>query len=335
MIAAWYERNGAAAEVLRVDEQPDPQPAPGEVRVALHAAGINPSDVKTRAGLRRKIAFPLVIPGCDGAGVVDRVGPGVPASRIGERVWVYEGQWNRAMGTSATHIALPAALAAPLPAALSFEDGACLGVPYMTAHRAVFADGPVSGLTILVQGGAGVVAHYAIQLAKWGGATVIATVSGDAKAMHARRAGADHVVNYRTEPVAERVRAWTGGQGVDRIVEVEFGQNVALDMELIKLGGVIASYGSNAMAEPVLPYFATVARNAVIRMILVYSMPLAAKQHAIRDLEPWSQARPPVFAVARRFALQEVVAAHQKVESGDKIGHVLLQLPRGLAGGAP
>ena len=328
MIAAWYERNGAAAEVLRVGEQPDPQPAAGEVRVALRAAGINPSDVKTRAGLRRKIAFPLVIPGCDGAGVIDRVGPGVPASRVGERVWVYEGQWNRAMGTSAAYITLPAALAAPLPDALSFEDGACLGVPYMTAHRAVFADGPVSGLVVLVQGGAGVVAHYAIQLAKWGGATVIATVSGDAKADHARRAGADHVVNYRTEPVAERVRALTAGKGVDRIVEVEFGQNVGLDMELIRLGGIIASYGSNAVAEPVLPYFAMVARNAVIRMILVYSMPPEAKQQAIRDLEPWSRARPPVFAVAARYQLQEIVAAHQKVESGDKTGHVLL-LPAG------
>jgi NADPH2:quinone reductase len=327
MIAAWYERNGAAAEVLRVGEQPDPQPGPGEVRVALHAAGINPSDVKTRAGLRRKIAFPRVIPGCDGAGVIDRVGAGVPSSRLGERVWVYEGQWNRAMGTSAAHIALPAALAVPLPAALSFEDGACLGVPYMTAHRAVFADGPVSGLTLLVQGGAGVVAHYAIQLAKWGGATVIATVSGDAKAAHARRAGADHVVNYRTEKVAERVRALTAGKGVDRIIEVEFGQNVALDMEMIRLGGVIASYGSNAVAEPVLPYFAMVAKNAVIRMILVYSMPPEAKQQAIRDLEPWSRARAPVFAVAARFPLQEVIAAHQKVESGDKTGHVLLLPP--------
>ena len=327
MNAAWYERNGTAAEVLRVGEQPDPQPGPGEVRVALHAAGINPSDVKTRAGLRRKIAFPRVIPGCDGAGVVDRVGAGVPASRIGERVWVYEGQWNRAMGTSAACIALPAALAAPLPAALSFDDGACLGVPYMTAHRTVFADGPVSGLTLLVQGGAGVVAHYAIQLAKWGGATVIATVSGDAKAEHARRAGADHVVNYRTEPVAERVRALTAGQGVDRIVEVELGQNIALDVELIKPGGVIACYGSNAVAEPVLPYFAMVGKNPVLRIILVYSMPSAAKQQAIRDLEPWSRARAPVFAVAARFPLQEIVAAHQKVESGDKIGHVLLSLP--------
>jgi len=327
MIAAWYERNGAAAEVLRVGEQPDPQPAAGEVRVALQAAGINPSDVKTRAGLRRKIAFPLVIPGCDGAGVIDRVGAGVPASRIGERVWVYEGQWNRALGTSAAYITLPAALAAPLPAALSFEDGACLGVPYMTAHRAVFADGPVSGLTLLVQGGAGVVAHYAIQLAKWGGATVIATVSGDAKAGHARRAGADHVVNYRTEPVAERVRDLTAGKGVDRIVEVEFGQNLRLDAEVIKVGGVIATYGSNAIAEPVFPYFAVTGKNPVIRMVLVYSMPLAAKQHAIRDLEPWSRSRPPVFAVAARFPLQEIVAAHQKVESGDKIGHVLLLRP--------
>jgi NADPH2:quinone reductase len=326
MIAGWYERNGAAAEVLQVGELPDPEPGTGEVRIALKTSAVNPSDVKSRLGLRRKIAYPRVIPGCDGAGVIDRVGAGVPEKRIGERVWTFEAQWNRPFGTSAKYVALPEALVSPLPQGLGFEEGACLGVPYLTAHRAVFADGSVTGLTVLVQGGAGVVAHYAIQLAKWGGATAISTVSGEEKAQHARNAGADHIVNYKTEPVKEKMMDLTGGKGVDRIIEVEFGQNIAIDQEIIKAGGVIATYGSNAVVEPKIPYFSMVPKNPLIRMILVYSMPLAAKQHAIRDLEPWARARKPLFAIASRFPLERIVAAHETVEKGRKIGHVLLNM---------
>ena len=187
MYAAWYEKNGPAAEVMKVGELPDPEPAAGEVRVRLHASAINPSDVKARAG-SRPIRWPKLIPNSDGAGVIDRIGAGVNTHRVGDRVWVFNGQWDRAHGTSAQFIALPAALAVPLPDSLSWEEGACLGIPVMTAHRCLFADGPITGKTVLVTGGAGVVAHYAIQLAKWAGARVVTTISSDAKAQHARAA---------------------------------------------------------------------------------------------------------------------------------------------------
>ena len=326
MIAGWYERNGPAAEVLQVGEMPDPEPGLNEVRVKVHAAGINPSDVKGRQGLRKKIAFARVIPGCDGAGVIDRIGAGVPAARLGERVWVYEGQFNRAMGTSAGYVVLPTELAVRLPEAMSFEQGACLGVPYLTAHRAVFADGAVTGLTVLVQGGAGGVAHYAIQLCKWAGAQVITTVSGPGKAAHATLAGADHVINYKTESVKERVLAITGGRGVDRVIEMEFGQNVLVDYDVIAPYGTIACYGSQAVPDAQLPYFSLNAKNPLIRLILVYTMPLAAKQQAISDLPGWLQAGKTVFAIAKRFDLASIAAAHETVEGGDKIGQVVLNL---------
>ena len=326
MIAGWYERNGSAADVLQVGEMPDPEPGANEVRVKVHAAGINPSDVKGRQGLRKKLAYPRVIPGCDGAGVIDRVGPGVPTTRIGERVWIYEGQFNRAMGTSAGFVALPAALAVRLPDPLTFDQGACLGVPYMTAHRAVFADGPITGATVLVQGGAGAVAHYALQLCKWGGAEVITTVSGPAKAAHAKLAGADHVINYKTESVKERVLEITAGRGVDRVIEMEFGQNFLTDYEVIAPYGTIASYGSQAVPEAHLPYFSVNAKNPLIRLILVYTMPPAAKQQAINDLSAWLRVGKPVFAIAQRFGLASIAAAHEAVESGDKIGQVVLSI---------
>jgi NADPH2:quinone reductase len=222
MHAAWYEKNGLAADVMKVGDLPDVEPAAGEVRVRLHASAVNPSDVKARGG-SRPIRWPKLIPNSDGAGVIDKVGAGVNRT-VGERVWVFNGQWDRAYGTSAQMIALPAALAVPLADHVSFEQGACLGIPAMTAHRALFADGPINGKTVLVTGGAGVVGHYAIQLAKWAGARVVTTVSSDAKAAHARAAGADVVINYRSEDVAARIKAECSG--VDRIVEVDFGKNL-------------------------------------------------------------------------------------------------------------
>ena len=221
MYAAWYEKNGVAAEVMKTGELPDIEPAAGEVRVRLYASAVNPSDVKARGG-SRPIRWPKLIPNSDGAGVIDKVGAGV-YRKVGERVWVFNGQWDRPFGTSAQMITLPAALAVPLPDQVGFEQGACLGIPVMTAHRALFADGPIAGKTVLVTGGAGVVGHYAIQLAKWAGARVVTTVSSDAKAAHASAAGADIVINYRSEDVAARIKSASGG--VDRIVEVDFGKN--------------------------------------------------------------------------------------------------------------
>ena len=320
MHATWYEKNGPAAEVMIAGDLPDVAPAAGEVRVRLHTSAVNPSDVKARGG-SRPIRWPKLIPNSDGAGVIDAVGVGVNR-RVGERVWVFNGQWDRAFGTSAEFITLPAALAVPLPDQVSFEQGACLGIPVMTAHRALFADGPIHGKTVLVTGGAGVVGHYAIQLAKWAGARVVTTVSSDAKAAHARAAGADVTINYRNEDVAARIKSETGG--VDRIVEVDFGKNLPVSAQVLNDGGVIACYASSSVPRPEYPYPELLWRNPVVRQVFVYTMPDAAKAQAHADIARWLQAAKPQFAIAQRFALAEVVQAHQAVERGEKIGHVIL-----------
>jgi NADPH2:quinone reductase len=325
MLAGWYEKNGAAREVLRVGEQPDPVPGRGEVRVRVHASAVNPSDVKARAGSRPVIP-PRVIPNSDAAGEIDRVGPGVPKSRLRQRVWTYNGQWQRAAGTSAQFIALPAGLAVPLPRKLTWAQGACLGIPVMTAHRCLFADGPVRGMTVLVTGGAGVVGHYAVQLARWAGARVIATVSSPEKAAHARRGGAHATIDYRTENVAERLDALTRGKGVDRVVDVELGVNLPTYEKMLRPAAMIATYAAAAAQDSVLPSRLR-SRNITVRMVFVYTMPDAAKEQAIRDIVRWIATGRPQFAIAARFPLDEIAAAHETVESGEKIGHVILDIP--------
>lgn len=323
MYAAWYEKNGPAAEVLKLGELPDPVPAPGEVRVRLHASAVNPSDVKARAG-SRKILWARIVPNSDGAGIIDRVGDGVPPSRVGQRVWLYNAQWERPYGTSAQFVALPAALAVPLPEAVSFEQGACLGIPVMTAHRCLFADGPLGGKTVLVTGGAGVVGHYAIQLAKWAGARVVATVSSPAKAAHARAAGADHVIDYRREDVVERIRATVGA--VDHVVDVDFGKNLPFTSQVLRPDGVIAAYASMGNPTPALPFYDLFRLNPVLRPVLVYTMSDSAKAQAHADTARWLKEAKPIFAIAERFPLSEIVKAHLAVERGEKIGHVVLTI---------
>jgi NADPH2:quinone reductase len=326
MLAAWYERNGAARDVLQVGEQPDPLPGKGEVRVRLRASGLNPSDVKARGGSRPVIP-PRVIPGSDGAGTIDRVGPGVSRRRVGQRVWVYNGQWQRPSGTSAQYIALPAALAVPLPRKLSYREGACLGIPVMTAHRCLFADGPIRGMNVLVTGGAGVVGHYAIQLARWAGAGVIATVSSEEKASHARKAGAHAVIDYRGENVGARLREETGGAGIDRVVDVEFGANLPEYVKALRPDAVVATYASMKVPAPALPFYELMRLNFTLRMVFVYTMPAAAKARALTDIARWISTGRPKFAIAARFPLRDSVAAHELVESGNKTGHVILDIP--------
>ena len=324
MFAAWYEKNGAAADVMKTGELPDPEPHAGEVRVRLHASAVNPSDVKARAG-SRPIRWPRLIPNSDGAGVVDRVGAGVTTHRVGDRVWTFNGQWERPFGTSAQYIVLPATLVVALPQSLSWEQGACLGIPVMTAHRCLFAEGPVAGLNVLVTGGAGVVGHYAIQLAKWAGAAhVIATVSSPEKAAHARAAGADAVINYRSENVVERVRSVCGG--VDRIVDVDFGKNLPLSKEIIRPFGAISCYASMSVREPAFPYNDLLRLNVTVRPVFVYTMSDAAKLAAQADIARWLQQSKPIFAIAQRFPLGDVIDAHLAVERGAKIGHVVLDI---------
>src|SRR5205823_3201915 len=225
--AVWYERTGPAPEVLVHGEMPTPNAGPGEVRVRLEASGVNPADVGRRGGSYRAMEYPRVIPNSDGAGIIDQVGDGVTRLKTGQRVWLFNGQRNgRAFGTAAEHIALAEHLVTPLPDNLSFAAGATLGIPAMTAWTCLYCDGPIVGQTVLVTGGAGAVGHYAVQLAKWGGAKVIATVSSAVKAEQARFAGADLVINYKSEDVVARAMAFTGQRGVDRVVDVDFGGNI-------------------------------------------------------------------------------------------------------------
>jgi NADPH2:quinone reductase len=327
MRAAWYERNGPAAEVLRVGELPVPEPGPGEVRVRIVASGLNPTDVKARAG-SRPIGHPRVVPHQDGAGVIDKVGPGVPASRVGERVWLYIVQWQRAWGTAAEFTVVPARLAVTLPANTSFAEGACLGIPAVTAHRCLFADGPLDGQTVLVTGGAGAVGNYAVQLAKWAGARVIATVSSPEKAALAAAAGADHTVNYRTSDVAAEILALTGGAGVDRIVDVDFGGNLPASVKVIKTNGTIATYASMGEPEPKLPFYALMARNATVRPVLLYTMPERAKDEAARDIAHLVEAGRLIHVIGARFPLERIVEAHQAQESGKVTGNIVVDVAK-------
>jgi NADPH2:quinone reductase len=326
MKTAWYERNGPAKSVLAVGEMPDPVPGPGEVRVRVRLSGVNPSDVKSRAGARGGMAFPRIVPHSDGAGTIEAVGPGVDQARIGERVWLWNGQWRRPFGTAGEKIALPAEQAVRLPESIPFEAGACLGIPAMTAEACLFSDGPLQGKTVLVTGGAGAVGHYAIQLAKWAGARVIATAGRPETLAACRRSGAEIVIDYKREPVAERLREATGGAGVDRIVEVEFGGNLETSLSAIKENGVIATYASMAAPTPALPFYPLMFKAVTLRLVLVYILSPEARARSIANLTRALEAGALTHPVAGRFALEEIARAHEAVEAGDKLGQVLVTI---------
>ena len=326
MKAGWYEQNGPAKEVLKIGERPDPEPGPGEVRVRIACSGVNPSDVKRRAGWNnQKIPFPWVVPDNDGSGVIDKVGAGVDGSRMGERVWLHSTGWKRPLGTAAQYTVTPHYRAFLLPDGVSFEVGAGLGVPAMTAHRAVFGVGPVRGNTVLVTGGAGAVGFYAIQLAKWGGARVLTTVSGAEKAAEAKRAGADHVVNYRTENVAERVMALTEGAGVDHVVEVDFGANLETTLAVLKSNGSIATYASMTKTEPAIPFYPLMFKNVRLLWVFVYEMPQEAMSEAGRDVNAWLETGAAVHPRHHAFPLERLADAHVAVEEG-AIGKVIVSV---------
>jgi NADPH:quinone reductase-like Zn-dependent oxidoreductase len=317
MKAAWFESFGPARQVLRVGEQLRPAPGPGEVLVRLRTSGVNPSDVKKRAGSSPALLDQgPVIPNSDGAGVIESVGAGVASSRIGERVWVYQAQHGRRFGTAAEYVAIDSARAAPLPAAADFDAGACLGIPAMTAHRCVFADGPVAGQCVLVTGGAGRVGWYAIQWARTAGARVIATASRSADEQACREAGAEAVVNHREPGWGERVKAANGGAPVDRVVEVEFGGNLPEVLACIRTGGTIATYASTQVTEPKLPFYRMMYADLTLRTVLVYVMPEAAKQAAIADIGRALAEGRLRHRIARRLPLAHIAEANELVESG-------------------
>jgi NADPH2:quinone reductase len=325
MKAVWYEGFGPAAEVLVHGEMGAPVAGPGEVLVRLHASGVNPSDVKLRAGARvgAVMAYPRVIPHSDGAGVIEAVGEGVEAARVGERVWVWNAGWQRAFGTAAEYVALPSEQAVRLPDGVGFAEGACFGIPAMTAWYAVMGDGPVAGQTVLVTGGAGTVGRYAVQMARAAGARVIATVSSAEKAAHST---AEEWINYRETNVAEAVMEMTGGAGVDRIVEVDFGANQATDLALVKPGGVIATYASAAEMVPRLEFYPFMFKNVRLHMLIVYQLAGALRRAGERQLTEWLEAGMLSHAVVPGGGLADCAAAHDLVASGDKLGTVVLDI---------
>ncbi|MDC0082279.1 NADPH:quinone reductase [Emcibacteraceae bacterium] len=326
MKATWYTKTGEVEDVLNYGEMNAPIPIAGEVSVRIYASGINPSDVKTRAGARGPIAFDKVIPHSDGAGIIEAVGEGVDLTRVGERVWIWNGAWKRPFGTCAEYICVPSEQAAPLPINVSFEVGACLGIPASTAYFGVYSDGSVEGKTVLVTGGAGAVGHYAIQFAKLGGAKVITTVSGPEKAAHAQSAGADAVINYREGDVAEAIMKATDGNGVDRIVEVEFGGNLEVSNKVLRNNGVIATYGSMAAMEPKLPFYPMMFKGVTLRMFLVYLLSDEARQSTIAGVNEMIGNAKLIHAITETYDLSDIANAHKAVESGKVIGNVVVQI---------
>jgi NADPH2:quinone reductase len=325
MRAAYYESNGPAREVLHLAEVETPQTGRGEVRVRLLTSGVNPSDVKSRAGLTRKIAFPRVIPHSDGAGEIDAVGEGVSPTRVGERVWVWNGQWRRPFGTAAEWIVLPSEQAVGLPANVTMEAGACLGIPAYTGYQAVLLARAKEGSTVLVAAGAGAVGHYAIQFAKQRKATVITTVSSPAKAEIARQAGADHVIDYKREDVGERVMAITGKRGVDAVIEMDLAANARLLPNVLAPNGVVAIYGSGA-AEASIPFQFLLQNSITMQFFLVYLMPQAERERATADITRMLERNELIHNVAQTFDLGDMVAAHEAVESGKAMGNIVVRL---------
>lgn len=325
MRAIWYDRTGPAREVLEHGVLPTPQPGHGQALIRVRASGVNPSDVGMRGG-PAAMPYPRITPNSDGAGVVEAVGPGVAASWVGKRVWFYNGQRNgRAFGSAAEYIELDTDLLMALPDGVSFAEGATLGIPCMTAHRSLFVAGPVQGRTVLVTGGAGAVGHYAVQLAKWAGATVIATVSSEAKAQRARAGGADHVIDYRQEKVARRVRELTDGEGVHHVVDVDFGGNIATTLQCLRMNGSVAFYATKGAREPVVPAGAIMGLNLAVHGVYLPVSPHAARKRAQADITSWIGTGDRMLSVAGRFPLEDCAGAHEQVESGGKVGTVVVE----------
>lgn len=327
MKAIWFEEFGPAADVLKIGDQPKPDIGPGEVLVRLKTSGPNPSDVK-----KRSASFPNlldgghVIPHSDGAGIIEAVGEGVSTDRVGQRVWVYQAQYGRRFGTAAEFVSVASERAPRLPDQASFEIGACLGIPVMTAHRCVFSDGDVKGKTILVTGGAGRVGYYAVQWAAMAGATVIATASNDADKAACMDAGAHHVVNHRQETWPEDVLAFTNGEKIDRVVEVEFATNIENVLEIIRIGGTIATYSSGSNLNPVIPFYRMMFMDLTVYMAIVYAMPEDAKSQAIHDINEALASNKLKHRIAATVPFEECARAHELVENSATRGCVIVTI---------
>ncbi|MGC0373007.1 NADPH:quinone reductase [Streptomyces sp. SAI-229] len=325
MFASWYDRQGPAAEVLHVGELPDPEPGPGEVRVRVTVSGVNPGDTKKRRGwLGSSMPYPRVIPHSDAAGVIDTVGSGVDARRVGQRVWVYGAQSYRPFGTAAQYAVVPDQQAVPLPDHLGDELGASLGIPGITAHRAVFADGPVGGRIVLVHGVLGGVGSLAAQLARWGGATVIGTVRRASDLERVAPAAVSHAVALDVEDPAAAIRAHAP-DGVHRVVEVSLSANADLDNAVTALDAVIAAYGTHADRTE-LPFWPLLFNNVTLRLLGSDDFPPEARRQAARDLTAVAAAGALTVDVGDRYPLEDIAQAHDRVDAGGR-GRVLVTVP--------
>jgi len=327
MLAAWYETNGAAAEVLQVGEVEKPEPQRGEVRVKVHCSGINPSDVKAR---RRPPAWPKVIPHSDGAGIIDAVGEGVSQSRVGERVWLWNAQWQRAFGTAAEFVALPSEQAVLLSDDVSFEAGACIGIPLLTAWHALSFLGDISGCTLLVTGASSSVGYYVTQIAsKVKGAKVIGTVGSQLKADYAKLAGAEHTIDYKNDDVAARLLELTGGKGVDHVIDMDFSTTAPLAATgCIANHATIVSYGSNVVAEVGLPFREFMFRCLSLRQFAIYEITQAQRVDVIRGVSELLANGVLEHSIAKSFSLNDIVSAHEAVEAGNdgQPGNIILSI---------
>ncbi|MGE0502826.1 MAG: NADPH:quinone reductase [Rhizobiaceae bacterium] len=324
MKAAWYERNGAARDVLRVGDIETPDPGPGEVRVKIATSGVNPSDVKSRRG--RPMVGPRVIPHSDGAGVIDAVGQGVDHGRVGERVWTWNAQWQRPFGTAAECCVLPAEQAVKLPNRVDMAAGACMGIPALTAVQAVRLQGNVAGKTLLVTGAGSSVGHYIVQIAKAKGARVIGTAS-EAKADHARAAGADFVVDYRKKDVAKVVKELTRDKGVHGIIDMDLSTNAKLIADAIMVPhSTYVCYGSNVAADVAISFPAMLWNSYALKVFVVYELKPEDRKAAIAELGHLLEQGALKHSIGPRFPLKDIAAAHEAVEGGKAIGNVVVDV---------
>jgi NADPH2:quinone reductase len=328
MQAAWYTRNGEAQDVMEWGELPTPSPQAGEVLVRLATSGVNPSDVKSRRA--RPVTDPLIVPHSDGAGVIEAVGAGVSAARVGERVWLWNGQWQRPMGTCAQYIALPQAQAVALPAHTDMAAGACMGIPGLTAVQAVILAerlaGDLRGQNVLVTGASSAVGHYITQMVTLAGARAIGTVGSEAKAAHARAAGLQEAIFYKTESVPDRVKALTQGRGADVIIDMDFSTTAAWASQgALAAHGQVVCYGSNAL-EVALPFRPWLYQSLGVKFFLVYDLMPTERQHAVARLQQLLENQQLQHSIGARFALDQVALAHRTVEAGQTVGNVVIDM---------
>jgi len=327
MKAAYYHAQGNARDVLKVGEVAEPVPGVGEVRVRIAVSGLNPSDIKARTGFSAAMPYPRIIPHQDGAGVIDRVGSGVSAERIGKRVWVYEAQQGSPNGTAADYVVVPSHKAVELPEGIGMDVGATLGVAALTAHRCLLSDGGIRGKRVLVHGGAGGVGRAAILLAKWAGAWVATTVSNDRQAAVARAAGADLIIDRHRTSTVDVLMAATDAEGVDRIVDVDLLANAATNLACSSVGAVVSAYALQQATDAVcVPMLAAMKKGLVYRFVYIYSVPLPEKLKAIRDITQCLNAGAYVPEIGMKVRLDQIVDAHEALESSAVIGKILVEV---------